>query len=329
PSAPQIFHGRESQLADIVQHFYQGTPNIAILGAGGMGKTSLARAVLHHEDIIAKYSDHRYFIPCESTTTKEELGCSRAKTLLKQLYNVFLPVHLLSMVILDNLETLWEPVDSRKEIEELLSLLTDVTDIALMITMRGAERPSKVHWTRPCLSPLEPLAQEAARQVFVDIVDDKHSMAELDQILCLTDNMPLVITLLAHVVDVEGLSEVVSRWGQERTGVISEGYDRRSNLESSISLSLISPRVTSVPHSQDLLSLISLLPDGLSESQLKQIDFGLENILRCKSTLIRTALAYSDHNRLKVLGPIREHIRKVLPPAEQMLKPLLKHYQEL
>jgi Cdc6-like AAA superfamily ATPase len=48
PSEPQIFHGRDSELSDILKAFSSETPRIAILGAGGMGKTSLARAVLHH-----------------------------------------------------------------------------------------------------------------------------------------------------------------------------------------------------------------------------------------------------------------------------------------
>jgi hypothetical protein len=41
PSEPKIFHGRDSELSDILHLFSQGTPRIAILGAGGMGKTNL------------------------------------------------------------------------------------------------------------------------------------------------------------------------------------------------------------------------------------------------------------------------------------------------
>ncbi|KAF7328371.1 hypothetical protein MVEN_02552700 [Mycena venus] len=50
PPRPKIFHGRNSEVNHIVNIFNQESPRIAILGAGGMGKTCLARAVLHHPD---------------------------------------------------------------------------------------------------------------------------------------------------------------------------------------------------------------------------------------------------------------------------------------
>ncbi|KAJ7738716.1 hypothetical protein B0H16DRAFT_1694681 [Mycena metata] len=339
PAEPKIFHGRESELADILKHFEQSTPRIAILGAGGMGKTSLAQAVLHHEEIVIKYQGNRFFVACETAASKVELagligahlGMKPGKDLTRAvLYR--LSDGSPTLLILDNLETVWEPPESCKEVEEFLSLITDITSLALMskITMRGAERPSKVQWTRPFPSPLEPLAQEAARKVFIDIAEDRHSMAEIDQVLSLTDNMPLSINLLAHAVDVEGCTAILLRWQREHTSVISEGYDQRSNLESSILLSLESPRIASTPHSQELLSLLSILPDGLSDVELKQSKFEIQDILDCKRALLRTALAYlDDHKRLKALVPIREYMKKFRPPTDEMIGPLFKHFQEL
>ncbi|KAJ7742806.1 hypothetical protein B0H16DRAFT_1018358 [Mycena metata] len=142
--------------------------------------------------------------------------------------------------------------------------------------------------------------------------------------------MPLAIHLLAHLVDTEGCSMVLSRWKTEKTSLLSEGSDRKSNLDLSISLSLSSPRITSMPHSQDLLSLLSILPNGLSDVELRQTNFPIQDILGCKTALLRTALAYTDdHQRLKVLVPIREYMQNVLPAAAQMIRPLFKYFQEL
>ncbi|KAJ7779688.1 hypothetical protein B0H16DRAFT_1300274, partial [Mycena metata] len=337
PAEPKIFHGRDSELADILKLFRQGTPRIAILGAGGMGKTSLARTVVHHEELTTKYHGNRFFVTCDTAASKTELadligahlGLKPGKDLTRAILQ-HLSSNPHSLLILDNLETVWEPTKSRKDIEEFLSLLTDINSLALMITMRGAERPSKVQWTRPFLPPLLPLAQDAARRMFIDITDNKHPLEEVDQVLSFTANMPLSISLLAHLVDLEGCKEILSRWEVEKTSLISDGSDRRSNLELSISLSLSSPRITSMPQAQDLLALLSMLPDGLSDVELKQTKFPITDILGCKATLLRTALAYTDgHKRLKVLVPIRECMGKLFPPTDQMIQPMFKHFHEL
>ncbi|KAJ7034342.1 hypothetical protein C8F04DRAFT_1234377 [Mycena alexandri] len=337
PAEPKIFHGRDSELADILTLFRQGTPRIAILGAGGIGKTTLARIVVHHEETTTKYHGNRFFVTCDTASSKPELagligahlGLKPGKDLTRAVLQHFSSSPP-SLLILDNLETVWEPLTSRKEIEEFLSLLTDITSLALVITMRGTERPSQVQWTRPFLPSLPPLTQDAARRMFTDIADDKHSLKEVDQVLGLTGNMPLSISLLAHLVDMDSCPEILSRWETEKTSLISEGYDRRSNLELSISLSLSSSRITSIPQSQDLLALLSMLPDGLSDAELKQTKFPIKDILGCKAALLRTALAYTDdHKRLKVLVPIREYMGRLFPPTDQMIQPLLKHFHEL
>ncbi|KAJ7733528.1 hypothetical protein B0H16DRAFT_1426742 [Mycena metata] len=299
-----------------------------------MGKTSLAQTVLHHEEIVIKYQGNWFFVACDTAASKMELaGLIGAHLGVKPGQDLTRAVlhHLAegapTLLILDNLETVWEPAQSRKAVEEFLSLLTDIVSLALMVC---AESPSKVQWTQPFLPPLEPLPQDAARKMFIDIAEDRHTMAEIDQVLQLTDNMPLSVSLLAHAVDVEGCTVILLRWQREHTSVISEGYDRRSHFELSISLSLASPRITFTPHSQELLSLLSILPDGLSDVELKQSKFAIQDILECKRALLRTALAYTDdHKRLKALIPIREYMAKFHPPTDRMIRPLFKHFQEL
>ena len=140
PAQPKIFHGCESELAAIVATLHMESPRIAILGAGGMGKTSLAKAALHHPDIVAKYQ-HRFFVATDSATTSIELaaiigshlGLKPGKDLTKPVVHYFSssPPCLL---ILDNLETVWDPIESRSKVEEFLSVLTDITHLALIVS---------------------------------------------------------------------------------------------------------------------------------------------------------------------------------------------------
>jgi Cdc6-like AAA superfamily ATPase len=140
PSEPKIFHGRESELAEIIQLFTQESPRIAILGAGGMGKTTIARAVVHHPQITRKYAQQRYFVMCDSVSTAVGLAAllvsclelKAGKNLTEQVVHHFVSSPP-SLLILDNLETLWEPLSSRGDIEEFLSRLTDVQHLALIV----------------------------------------------------------------------------------------------------------------------------------------------------------------------------------------------------
>ncbi|KAJ6537398.1 P-loop containing nucleoside triphosphate hydrolase protein [Mycena vulgaris] len=336
PGKPKIFHGRNSELNAIVESLSQQSSRIAILGAGGMGKTSLAKAVLHHPDIAARYENH-FFVATDSTTTAVELaaqigahvGLNQGKDLREAVLQYFhkTPGCLL---ILDNLETSWESMRSRGDIEEFLSQLTDIQHLGLIITMRGAERPAQVRWTRPFLLPLKPLTDEAARQTFIDIADDCHDKEDIVKILLLTGNMPLAVNLIAHSVDDDGCPSVLARWEMDKTSMLSGGYDKRSNLEMSIALSLSSPRIAALPGSRELLSLLSVLPDGLSNVDLLHSKPPIHDILECKTALLRTALAYNETpGHLKVLAPIREYMMRTFPPPLSLVQPVRDHFGRL
>ncbi|KAJ7486913.1 hypothetical protein FB451DRAFT_1168290 [Mycena latifolia] len=333
-----ISDGGTSEGGSLISRVLSSSHNrIAILGGGGMGKTSLARAVLHHPKITTRYDQHRVFVVCDAVSSSIQLaaligahvGLKTGPDLTEPVVRYF-SSRPPSLLILDNMETVWEPKESCIDVEKFLALLDNIDHLALIITMRGAERPANVRWTHPFLEPLKPLGQDAARKTFIDIADDGYAVEDIDKILLLADNMPLAIDLIAHLVDYDGFDSVMHHWETERTSVLSEGHNKGSNLDISISLSLESPRLASVPHAHDLLSLLSMLPDGLADADLVQSKLPIENILACKAALLRTSLAYTDdQKRLKALAPIREYMQKMHPPVPYIVQPLLRHFLQL
>ncbi|KAJ7336861.1 hypothetical protein DFH08DRAFT_706053 [Mycena albidolilacea] len=331
---PQIFHGHDVELQEIVALLQQDSARIAVLGPGGMGKTSLAVAVLHHGDVEAKFAN-RFFIPCHSTACNDlvssiasHVGVAQGPDLARQLIRHLSQAPLPALLVLDNFETPWESMFSRPDVEKFLALLTDIHNLALIVIMRGAERPKGVRWTRLFLRPLASLDDSAATETFFAIVDDVDNQSRVPELLHLTGNLPLAINLIAHVATYEGCDATLTRWNNESTRILSDSYDKKSNLDISIMLSLSSARMT--PQAHDLASILSMLPDGLSDADLIHSHLPIENTLPAKATLIRISLAYIGRNeRLCILVPIREHICATHPPSAALKFPLRQYFRDL
>jgi DNA replication protein DnaC len=140
PPVPKIFHGRDFELQEVIALLTQDSPGVAILGPGGIGKTSLAQIALHHKDVVAKYPE-RYFVPCHSTlsdlisTISSHTGFESAKGLQHILH--YFACSKPSLLVLDNFETLWELASTRLDTEEFLSQLTGVPQLAVLVSLKA------------------------------------------------------------------------------------------------------------------------------------------------------------------------------------------------
>jgi tetratricopeptide (TPR) repeat protein len=320
PPAPAIFHGREEYVVQIVRFLVDGhlanqPARVPIMGAGGMGKTSVALAVLNHQDIIEIFGSRRHWIPCDQTSTLpnflEHLAQSLSlegpsKDRLKDII-LHLQAHPAPFIFaIDNFETLWDLPEIKSAAEDVLSHLAGLRNLTLLLTSRGNMHPARVRWCQ--LPAIEQLSLAAARATFMDIstnIDDR-----LDDLLRALDCVALAITLVASLSQTGySPSELLKDWENERTPLLHLGADRQSSVEVSIRLSIYSPPMKNNPDALALLTVLARLPGGIQQKYLSSIASGVENINAAQRTLISVALAHrTANNTLRVLSPVRSYL---------------------
>jgi tetratricopeptide (TPR) repeat protein len=273
---------------------------IAILGLGGYGKTTLARAVLTVKQIKDQFGDARYFVPCESVTSSEALLTELGKTLgvleggADALWSRICTVLTSkdSVICFDNFESPWDQhVETKQSVEELLSRVTELPCVTALITMRGAERPAQTHWTQPFLKPLETLGPDSAKEIWQAIAENYDDFSE--KLIQVVDYVPLAIDLLSHISQVMPSELLWEEWTSKQIKAIQTGQENRlSNLEYSIQLSIDSGRMKANPAAKNLLGVLSMLPDGLHMKQLSKFKGMLvdTDLTPCLQTLLQCSL---------------------------------------
>lgn len=143
PASPQIFHGRENELHLISVTLLQQRPAwIAILGPGGIGKSSLVLAALHQLEISSFFGiTNLHFISCETSHSASDLtsvlavhfGLEQTGNRAKNIIRHIRELSVLMILVLDNLDTPWEPLITRAAAEDFLCLLADIPHLSVIV----------------------------------------------------------------------------------------------------------------------------------------------------------------------------------------------------
>ncbi|KAJ7063127.1 hypothetical protein C8F01DRAFT_1131657 [Mycena amicta] len=340
PRAPRHFFGREETIQTVVNMVINPTPaRVAILGAAGIGKTSVASMVLFDPQVAEYFGNRRFFIPCDAakgskddllTAIASALGLQGSK-LQKKVLEALGDSQQRLFLVLDNFESPWETTEtSKKEVEGLLVALCSLDSLTVLITLRGSERPAGVKWSRPTVPQLGPLDATSARRAFLALSDCVEDDPGIDALTAAVDFVPLAIALMANLAETDSTETLLLRWREEQSSLLNRIPERTSSLDVSIRISLNSHRMNAVPEATVLLSLLSLLPDGIDNTQLAAIFPGIPKLRRALSALWQTSLAYNDgHNRTRVLAPIRAHMTLYSPPDVARRTSMLAYYMGL
>jgi hypothetical protein len=282
-------------------------------------QTSLSLVVLHQPKIVELFKSNCWFIPCEGSSTPQGLVSVIANRLeltgdklFERIISLFEAQR--TTLVLDNFETPWETVETRNEVERMLSRLAAIKTLTLLVNMRGSERPSGIAWRRPFVAPLMPLDLAAARLTFITISDTRKDDPHIEELLTALDNLPLAITLMANLAQSETPEVLLKRWHSENTAMLKRGpEDHLSNLEISITFSLDGPRMRQNPDANRLLRILALLPQGSKD--LEEIAPGIANVRGAATVLKQVGLAHIDGiGSLRVLAPVRKFIVNNYPP---------------
>jgi len=327
PPPPNVFHGRDAIVETYVALLLERPPvqvAIAIMGAGGMGKTTLARAVLHDARVAAVFRDRSFFITAEAAASTDDFSTAILTTLGVSSSNDPLAAivhHLRSyehaLLVLDNLETIWNPTNAedRGKTERLLGALAALPSLALVITCRGDHVPPDIEWSNLNDSKLDSIPLDAAQKTFTAIageITDVEEVSKLEELLEEVSRIPLAVTLLAQLAKRgQKPSKLLLRWRRVHTGMIwTQKNSKLDSLDRSIQLSLdYLPADDAKP--RQLLTICAMLPDGLrprvqEELQDRDCFADIEGTLYVLRGL--ALVSTEPDGSIKMLSPVRHYV---------------------
>ncbi|KAF9059219.1 hypothetical protein BDP27DRAFT_1431637 [Rhodocollybia butyracea] len=324
PVAPSIFFGRDTIVNDFACTLVSQETTMAricLLGPGGMGKTSIARAVLHHPSVVKYFGEeNRVWVPCVKATSVsllqdtlyDSLGVSLSTgdplhDVINDLNSSKSPI----ILLLDNFETPWNIRGKQSEVQEILLQLAKLQHVALFVTMRSFNAPGDgIHWESIHLDAVD---KEASACIYAEIHSTGSKDPGLSSLLDEVGHMPLATTLMAKLGQTTGYSpaELLELYKDAGTALLNLGEESQRSMDICINLSIKSQPMIDSPGADKILAILALLPAGTTSKALSQWwanDIPKATIALGLRTLLVTSLVEKRADTFFLLPVIRRYV---------------------